>query len=61
MIILGLGFVILALAQQRADRFGLISPLWLTGVYVVHTIGELCISPVGLSMVTKVAPSGWSG
>jgi POT family proton-dependent oligopeptide transporter len=61
MIILGLGFVILALAQQRADRFGLISPLWLTGVYVVHTIGELCISPVGLSMVTKVAPTRMVG
>jgi len=57
MIILGLGFVILAIAQQRADRIGLISPLWLIGVYAVHTVGELCLSPIGLSMVTRVSPA----
>jgi proton-dependent oligopeptide transporter, POT family len=61
MIILGLGFVILAIAQQRADRFGQISPLWLTGVYVVHTIGELCLSPIGYSLVTRVAPARMVG
>ncbi len=61
MIILGLGFVVLAIAQQRADRIGLISPLWLTGVYVVHTIGELCLSPIGLSMVTRVSPARMVG
>jgi len=61
MIILGLGFVILAIAQQRADRLGMVGPLWLTAVYVVHTIGELCISPVGLSMVTKVCPPRMAG
>jgi POT family proton-dependent oligopeptide transporter len=61
MIILGLGFVVLAIAQHRADRFGQISPMWLTGVYVLHTIGELCISPVGLSMVTKVSPARMVG
>jgi len=53
--------VVLAIAQQRANRYGHISPLWLTGVYVVHTIGELCISPIGLSMVSRVSPPGWSG
>jgi len=61
MIILGLGFIVMAIAQQRAERFGLVSPLWLIGVYMVHTVGELCISPVGLSMVTKVAPSRMVG
>jgi POT family proton-dependent oligopeptide transporter len=61
MITLGLGFVILAIAQQRADQVGQISPLWLTGVYLVHTIGELCLSPVGLSMVTKVSPARMVG
>jgi proton-dependent oligopeptide transporter, POT family len=61
MIILGLGFVVLAIAQQRADRIGQISPLWLTAVYLLHTIGELCISPVGLSMVTKVSPARMVG
>jgi POT family proton-dependent oligopeptide transporter len=56
LLVMGLGFVVLALAQHRADLFGKVSPLWLTSVYVVQTIGELCISPIGLSMVTKVSP-----
>ena len=35
---------------------GKVSPLWLIGVYFIHTIGELCLSPVGLSTVTKLSP-----
>ena len=54
---LGLGFVVMALAQQRADAIGQVGPQWLFFVYVLHTIGELCLSPVGLSMVTKLAPA----
>ena len=56
MIILGLGFALLFVAQQRADVVGLVGAQWLVGVYVLHTIGELCLSPIGLSMVTKLAP-----
>ncbi len=56
MIILGLGFIVLAIAQKRADLLGKVGPEWLFFVYVLHTIGELCLSPVGLSMVTKLAP-----
>jgi proton-dependent oligopeptide transporter, POT family len=55
-LILGLGFVVMAFAQGRADRLGQVGPLWLAGAYVLMTIGELCISPIGLSMVTKVSP-----
>jgi len=33
-----------------------VSPWWLVGLYLCHTIGELCLSPVGLSTVTKLAP-----
>jgi POT family proton-dependent oligopeptide transporter len=33
-----------------------VSPLWLVGVYFLHALGELCLSPIGLSMVTKLAP-----
>ncbi len=48
----GLGFVILIpIASGKA-----VSPLWLTLTYVLHTIGELCLSPVGLSAMTKLAP-----
>jgi POT family proton-dependent oligopeptide transporter len=56
LLLMGLSFVVLALAQHRADLFGKVSPLWLITVYVVQTVGELCISPIGLSMVTKVSP-----
>jgi POT family proton-dependent oligopeptide transporter len=56
MIILGLGFVVLGIAQTRADTIGKVGPQWLFFAYLLHTIGELCLSPVGLSMVTKLAP-----
>ena len=57
LIILGLGFVVMALAQTRADAVGKIGPQWLFFAYLLHTVGELCLSPVGLSMVTKLAPA----
>jgi POT family proton-dependent oligopeptide transporter len=57
MIILGLGFVVLAVAQERAQTIGLVSPTWLIAVYMLHTVGELFLSPIGLSMVTKLAPA----
>jgi proton-dependent oligopeptide transporter, POT family len=33
-----------------------VSMFWLTSLYVIHTLGELCLSPIGLSMVNKLAP-----
>ncbi len=59
MILLALGFVIMAFAYTRStagDTVRLISPLWLCSVYLLHTFGELCLSPIGLSMVTKLSP-----
>jgi POT family proton-dependent oligopeptide transporter len=56
MVVLGLGFVVMAVAQSRAREFGSVGPLWLAGVYLLHTLGELMLSPVGLSMVSRVAP-----
>jgi POT family proton-dependent oligopeptide transporter len=52
----GLGFAVLiggAIAAKGGVR---VSPLWLIAVYFLHTIGELCLSPVGLSSMTKLAP-----
>ena len=57
MIILGLGFIVLAIADSRAQAVGQVGPWWLVAVYLLHTLGELCLSPVGLSMVTKLAPA----
>ena len=57
MILLGLGFVVLYVGQKLAIASGTkASAAWLTAVYFVHTLGELCLSPIGLSMVTKLAP-----
>ena len=56
MIVLGLGFVVMYVAQTRANQFGPVGPEWLFWVYALHTIGELMLSPVGLSLVSRVAP-----
>lgn len=56
MIILGLGFIVLAVAQERAQAGGLVGPGWLIGVYFLHTLGELLLSPIGLSMANRLAP-----
>ncbi|MFO0672881.1 MAG: peptide MFS transporter [Polyangiaceae bacterium] len=55
MIILGLGFVVMFVGQKLSEK-GPVSPAWLAAVYAIHTVGELCLSPIGLSMVTKLAP-----
>ena len=57
MIILGLGFVVLAIADAKAQAVGKVGPEWLFFVFVIHTVGELFLSPIGLSMVTKLAPA----
>jgi POT family proton-dependent oligopeptide transporter len=57
MMVLGLGFVVLAIAQGRAERYGAVGPQWLAAVYALHTVGELMLSPVGLAMVSKLAPA----
>jgi len=55
--LLGFGFVFMVIGGRRADAGILVSPLWLVAAYFFHTTGELCLSPVGLSYVTKVAPA----
>lgn len=54
----GAGFIIMVFAAQRAaaDGGSLVSPGWLFTTYLLHTLGELCLSPVGLSVMTKLAP-----
>jgi len=53
---LGLGFVALWFGAQQADGRGVVAVSWLLLGYLLHTTGELCLSPVGLSMVTKLSP-----
>ena len=61
---LGLGLVLLAIglfvmvwaAVQTRGGTVKVAPWWLILTYFIHTVGELCLSPVGLSSVTKLAP-----
>ncbi len=59
LIFLSLGFIVMGIAHDKATAGGgiLVSPLWLVMVYLLHTIGELCMSPIGLSMITKLSPA----
>jgi POT family proton-dependent oligopeptide transporter len=52
----GAGFWVMAIAAVEADAGELVGPMWLVFVYLIHTWAELCLSPVGLSSMTKLAP-----
>ncbi len=54
--LLAVGFVVMIAAASMYQQSGPVSVLWLIGAYFFHTLGELCLSPVGLSLVTKLAP-----
>jgi POT family proton-dependent oligopeptide transporter len=51
----GLGFGALVLGGQFPDQAGQVAMIWLILAYLLHTTGELCLSPVGLSAVTKLS------
>jgi POT family proton-dependent oligopeptide transporter len=51
------GFVILAEAARLVAAGNMVGMGWLTSVYLIHTFGELCLSPVGLSAFSKLAPA----
>jgi len=68
LVLLGLGFVLLVLPAYWADggryvtdpsMVNQVAPYWLVGAYLLHTWGELCLSPIGLSLVTKLAAKQW--
>ncbi|MBU2060467.1 MAG: MFS transporter, partial [Bacteroidetes bacterium] len=55
-IIMGFGFLFMVFATMEFEKAGSSSMLWLVMAYLFHTIGELCISPVALSFITKLSP-----
>jgi len=55
LVLLGAGFFVLAWGAQFIEA-GKVSPMWLVTTYFLHTVGELCLSPIGLSSITKLAP-----
>ncbi len=61
LILVGLGFVVVAIGAMRASSGARISPWWLIVTYFLHVCGELCLSPVGLSAITRLAPQKVAG
>lgn len=55
--IIGFSALIMATAAHFAGESSLVSPLWLVFTYLCATLAELCLSPIGLSLVTKLAPA----
>jgi POT family proton-dependent oligopeptide transporter len=51
----GAGFLFLVWGSQFANSTFQVGLAWLAGLYLIHSIAELCISPVGLSMITKLS------
>lgn len=56
LILTSIGFVFLILGLFEIQVSGKANMMWLVLAYLFHTLGELCISPVGLSLMTKLAP-----
>ena len=55
LLFVSVGMFVIAIASLFIGG-GRVSPLWLVALYFIHTLGELCLSPVGLSTVTKLSP-----
>ena len=56
LILLGLGYLWIAYGVRTNESAVSVSIIWLTGLYMLHTFGELCLSPIGLSLFNKLAP-----
>ncbi len=54
--LLSLGYLVIAIGVKGVDANLKASMFWLIGMYILHTFGELCLSPIGLSMVARLAP-----
>lgn len=60
-VMLGIGFFILSVSTFFPDSYSQINPLWIVSAYFFITIGELLLSPIGLSAVTLLAPASLTG
>ena len=61
LMLMGLGFLVMYGAAKIVAAGGMAGPSWLVMTYLLHTFGELCLSPVGLSTTTKLAPERFVG
>jgi POT family proton-dependent oligopeptide transporter len=56
LLLLAIGYVVIAFGVKGIEPSTKVSMMWLLSLYLIHTFGELCLSPIGLSMVNKLAP-----
>lgn len=61
LIIMATGFIVMFFAAQYAASGMKVAPTWLITTYFLHTVGELCLSPVALSAVSKLSPKRFAG
>ncbi len=61
LIIMATGFIVMFFAAQLAASGLKVAPYWLITTYFLHTVGELCLSPVALSAVSKLSPRRFAG
>ena len=61
LLLMAAGMLVMYIAALRVLHGAKVSPLWLTACYFLNTCGELCLSPVGLSSTTKLAPARFGG
>lgn len=61
LIIMASGFIVMFFAAQIAASGMKVAPYWLVMTYFLHTVGELCLSPVALSAVSKLSPKRFAG
>jgi POT family proton-dependent oligopeptide transporter len=54
--LLAIGYLVIAFGVKDVDPATKVSMMWLIGLYLLHTFGELCLSPIGLSAVSKLSP-----
>lgn len=61
LVLMGVGFLVMFFAARYVVQGEKVIPMWLILTYLFHTFGELCLSPVGLSSMTKLAPARFVG
>ncbi|MFF8832658.1 peptide MFS transporter [Streptomyces sp. NPDC015131] len=60
LVLVGASFFVFIVPMGMAGDGTKVSPMWLVSIYMIQTIGELCLSPVGLSVTTKMAPQKYA-
>ena len=60
LLLLSLGYLYIAFGVKDIEPGVKVGMAWLTGLYLIHTMGELCLAPIGLSLVYKLSPARFS-